>query len=47
MKKALPIIVYTLVLVLVTGMIGSGAMLLAVSAARVLRCRNIQKYPIS
>ena len=35
MKKALPIIVYTLVLVLVTGMIASGATLLAVSAARV------------
>lgn len=33
MKKALPIIVYTLVLVLVTGMIASGATLLAVSAA--------------
>ena len=35
MKKALPIIVYTLVLVLVTGMIASGATLLAVSAIRI------------
>ena len=41
MKKALPIIVYTLVLVLVTGMIASGATLLAVSAARV---DQVQQY---
>ena len=34
MKKALPIIVYTLVLVLVTGLISSGATLLIASAVR-------------
>ncbi len=37
MKKALPIIVYTLVLVLVTGLTASGATLLVVSAARLDR----------
>ena len=40
MKKALPIIVYTLVLVLVTGMIASGATLLAIRIPSICRRRR-------